>query len=110
MRESPHVVTGASLRHTAKGHSSPRDAQPDVILVAWVDLVHLRDSHARNAEYLREEGYTHVLLNGWSLESVMGEEELPLPLEDVERLRELVEHQIQPAATIDQCYESELRD
>jgi hypothetical protein len=80
------------------------------MLDSWAHLVHLHDSEAWIAARLREEGCTHVLLNGWSLESVMGEEELPLPLEDVERLRELVEHQIQPAATIDQCYESELRD
>jgi hypothetical protein len=82
-----------------RSYYSPRPAQPDAILDNWAHLLHLHDSQIRIAEHLREEGYTHVLLNQRGLEFMIEKNESPLSTEDVERLRDFVERHLESVET-----------
>jgi hypothetical protein len=74
-----------------RSYYSPRRAQPDAILDNWANLSYRYPTNAQIAAHLREEGYTHVLLNQWGLDFVIEENESPLPAEDVDRFQALTE-------------------
>jgi hypothetical protein len=82
-----------------RSYFSPRPAQPDAILDTWAHLVYLHDNEARITEHLREEGYTHVLLNQRGLEFVIEENASPLSTEDVKCLRAFVKEYLRPVRT-----------
>jgi 4-amino-4-deoxy-L-arabinose transferase-like glycosyltransferase len=74
-----------------RSYYSPRRAQPDAILDNWAHLSYRYPTNAQIAAHLREEGYTHVLLNQWGLDFVIEENESPLPTENVDRFQAFTE-------------------
>jgi 4-amino-4-deoxy-L-arabinose transferase-like glycosyltransferase len=83
-----------------RSYYSPRNAQPDAILDNWAHLRHRYHTDAQIIAHLREDGYTHVLLNRRGLDFVIEENESPLPMEDVERLQDFIEKQLDLVDTI----------
>jgi hypothetical protein len=78
-----------------RSYYSPRRAQPDAILDNWAHLSYRYPTNAQIAAHLREQGYTHVLLNQWGVDFVIEESESPLPSEDVDRLRTFIEEYLE---------------
>ncbi|MGC9332600.1 MAG: hypothetical protein ACP5JJ_00510, partial [Anaerolineae bacterium] len=74
-----------------RSYYSPRPAEPDAILDNWAHLRHRYRTEAQILAHLREEGYTHVLLNQGGLDFVIEKDESPLPTEEVGHLRTFVE-------------------
>jgi hypothetical protein len=78
-----------------RSYYSTRESDPDAILDRWAHLVHSHRSEDRIAGHLREEGYTHILLNRRGLDFVIEEVESPLTALDVRQLRDFVELELE---------------
>jgi hypothetical protein len=83
-----------------RSYYCPRSAQPDAILDNWAHLMYLYDDADQVADYLRAEGFTHVLLYQWGLDFVVGYGESPLLPEDVDALYAFMNRHVELLETV----------
>jgi hypothetical protein len=81
-----------------------RDCRPDATLDALSHLVHRFDNAPAIAEYLTEQGYTHVLLYKEGMDFVLATESDPVTEKDLDVLRELQRAHLTPVYTQGQAY------
>lgn len=81
-----------------------RECRPDAILDAFVHLVHRFDTAPAIAEYLKGQGYTHVLLYEQGMDFVLTTKSDPIREKDLDVLRELERDHLTPVYGEGQAY------
>ena len=81
-----------------------RECRPDAILDAFSHLAHRFDNAPAIAQYLTEQGYTHVLLYKQGMDFVLAAESDPISEKHLEVFRELDRDHLRPVYTNGQAY------